>query len=137
MDTQSNVEKLRAAFAAWNDSKASDIGMWEKYTTQDLCIRSLGRGQYGLDFSCSRDGHAELKEYLEDLTGAFRMEHWTLKDTIAQDDRVVGIGVTAWTNKKTGRTVETPIVIICRFRDGLVCKYEEYYDTAAFAAAAT
>ena len=29
---------------------------------------------------------------------------------------------------------ETPIVIICRFRDGLVCEYDEYYDTAAVSA---
>ncbi|WP_420585652.1 nuclear transport factor 2 family protein [Ruegeria sp.] len=134
MDTQSNVEKMRKAFAEWNDCKASDVGMWEKYTTEDLCMRSLGRGQYGLEFSCSRDGRAEMQEYLEDLTRAFEMQHWTLKDTIAQDDRVVGIGTCAWTHKDTGKTVETPIVIICRFRDGLVCEYEEYYDTAAVAA---
>lgn len=134
MDTQRNVEKMRKAFAEWNDSKASDVGMWEKYTTEDLCMRSLGRGQYGLDFSCSRDGRAEMQEYLEDLTSAFEMQHWTLKDTIAQDDRVVGIGVCAWTYKETGKTVETPIVIICSFRDGLVCEYEEFYDTAAVSA---
>lgn len=135
MGTQSNVKKMRTAFAEWNDSKASDIGMWKKYTTQDLCMRSLGQGQYGLDFSCARDGQAEMLKYLEDLTGAFEMKHWTLKDTIAEGDRVVGLGLTAWTHKKTGKTVETPIVIICRFRDGLVCEYEEFYDTAAVSAA--
>ncbi len=136
MDTQANAEKLRTAYAEWNDSKASDIGMWDKYTTEDLCLRSIGRGQYGLDFSCTRNGREEMRSYLEDLTGAFEMQHWTLQDTIAEGDRVVGIGLTAWTHKKTGKTVETPVVIICRFRDGLVCEYDEFYDTAAVAAAA-
>ncbi|MES0825638.1 nuclear transport factor 2 family protein [Ruegeria sp. SCP11] len=134
MDTQGNVAMLRKAFAEWHDSKASDVGMWEKYMTEDLCMRSLGRGQYGLDFSCARDGRAEMWKYLEDLTSAFEMEHWTLKDTIAQDDRVVGIGACAWTHKGTGKRVETPIVIICRFRDGMICEYDEYYDTAAVSA---
>jgi ketosteroid isomerase-like protein len=134
MDTQGNVKKMWKAFEEWNACKASDVEMWEKYTTEDLCMRSLGRGKYGLDFSCERNGREEMQEYLEDLTRAFTMEHWTLKDTIAQDDRVVGLGVCAWTHKDSGKTVETPIVIICRFRDGLVCEYDEYYDTAAVSA---
>ncbi len=135
MTTQSNVELLYQAYAEWNESKASDISMWDRYTTSDLCLRSLARGQYGLEFSCSRDGRAELRAYLQDLTDAFEMEHWTLKDTISEADRVVGIGVTAWKHKKTGKSFETPVIIICRFRDGLICEYEEFYDTAAVSAA--
>ena len=135
MDTKSNVEKMRKAFAEWNDSKASDIKMWEKYTSKDLSLRSLGRGQNGLDFSRARDGQTQMQEYLKDLTSAFEMQHWTLKDTIAQDDRVVGIGVCAWRHRGTHKTIETPIVIICRFHDGLICEYDEFYDTAAVSAA--
>lgn len=57
-----------------------------------------------------------MRQYLKELTDAFQMVHWTLNDTIAQDDRVVGVGVTAWTHKASGQTVETPVVVICRFR---------------------
>ncbi|TMV05562.1 nuclear transport factor 2 family protein [Ruegeria sediminis] len=136
MDTQANVGRLYEAYAKWNDTKGSDLSMWDEYTTEDLCLRSLGDGQYGLEFSCARDGRAQMRAYLEELTGAFEMEHWTLQDTIAQDDRVVGMGVTAWTHKASGKRVETRVVIICRFRGNRVCEYEELYDTAAVAAAA-
>ncbi|MCA0929794.1 nuclear transport factor 2 family protein [Ruegeria profundi] len=135
MSTQSNVETMRKAFTEWNDCKASDIRMWEKYTTTDLRLRSLGQGQNRLDFSRARDGQTQMLEYLTELTTAFEMQHWTLKDTIAQDDRVVGIGVCAWRHRGTGKTIETPIVIICRFHDGRICEYDEFYDTAAVSAA--
>lgn len=134
MNTLSNTAKLREAYARWNDSKGTDLSMWDEYTTEDICIRSLGGGQYGLDFSNARSGRDQMHAYLKDLTDAFEMIHWTLKDTVAQDDRVVGIGVTAWTHKASGRSVETPVVVICRFRDGRVCEYEELYDTAALVA---
>ena len=71
---------------------------------------------------------------MKDLTDAFEMIHWTLKDTVAQNDRSVGIGVTAWTHKASSQSIETPVAVICGFRDGRVCEYEELYDTAALAA---
>lgn len=133
MNALSNAAKLREAFARWNESKGSDPSMWDDYTTEDLCIRSLGDGKNGLDFSCARKGQDQMHQYLKELTDAFEMVHWTLKDTIAQDDRVVGVGVTAWTHKASGQTVETPVVVICRFRGDRVCEYQEFYDTAALA----
>lgn len=137
MNVQSNADILRSAYARWDETKGSDLTLWDDYTTEDFCLRSLGQGREGIDFSCARDGRAQLHDYLKDLTDAFEMEHWTLKDTISEGDRVVGIGVTAWTHKATGNRVETPVVIICRFRDGLMCEYEEFYDTAMVAEAAT
>ena len=134
MNALSNAAKLREAFARWNDSKGSDLSMWDNYTTEDICIRSLADGKNGLDFSCTRKKRDQMHQYLKELTGAFQMVHWTLNETIAQDDRVVGLGVTAWTHRASGRTVETPVVVICRFRGDRVCEYQEFYDTAALAA---
>ncbi len=135
MDVESNVEKLRTAFAMWDACKGSDLTMWNQYTTEDICMRSLGDGHHGLDFSCLRRGQGQMREYLGDLTDAFEMQHWTLLETIAQGDKVVGIGSTAWVHKATKKRAETRVVVICRFRKGLVCEYEEYFDTAAVAAA--
>lgn len=135
MSVPSNANKLREAYAKWNDSKGADLTLWDQYTTEDLCMCSLGEGDYGLDFSCRRQGRAQMHAYLKDLTDAFEMQHWTLMETVEQGDRVVGIGTTAWTHKTTGKLAETRVVVICRFRDGLVCEYEELYDTAAVAAA--
>ncbi|NOC47010.1 MULTISPECIES: nuclear transport factor 2 family protein [unclassified Ruegeria] len=134
MNALSNAAKLREAFSRWNESKGSNLKMWDDYTTDDICIRSLGEGKNGLDFSCARKGQGQMHQYLKELTDAFEMVHWTLKDTIAQDDRVVGVGVTAWTHKASGQKVETPVVVICKFCGDRVCEYQEFYDTAALAA---
>lgn len=134
MTDQSNAGRLREAYARWNDCKGTDPEMWDAYTTEDLKLQSLAGGKYGLAFSAARDGRAEMHGYLRELTEAFRMEHWTLRETVSEGDRVVGIGTTAWTSKATGKTFETPIVVVCRFRDGCICEYHEFFDTAAVAA---
>ncbi len=64
------------------------------------------------------------------------MDLWEIDDTVAEGDRVVGIGRTGWTAKATGKSFVTPIVIVTRWRDGLMCEYGEYYDTAKVAGSA-
>ncbi|WP_425044753.1 nuclear transport factor 2 family protein [Primorskyibacter sp. S87] len=135
MNTHSNAQLVREAYARWNACKGTDLNLWDEYTTEDLCLRSLGSGNHGLDFSCPREGRAQMHEYLKDLTDAFELQHWTMEETISQGDKVVGIGKTAWKHRARGIPVETPVVIVCRFRDGKVCEFSEYYDTASFAAA--
>lgn len=46
-------------------------------------------------------------------------------------------GSTAWRNKRTGKTAETPKVDFWRFRGGKAVEYYEYFDTARVIAAAT
>jgi hypothetical protein len=104
---------------------------------EDVALWSLGRGRKGVDFSANRIGHAGLMEYLRDLVANFRMVHYTLDETVAEGDTVVGIGRTAWTAIATGRTVDTPVVIVTRFRDGKIVGWDEYWDTAAAILAAT
>ena len=137
MSVDENSRKLRQAYERWNATKGTDLTMWDEHVTDDICIRSLGRGEHGLTFSCTRRGRPEMHAYLKELTDTFEMQHWTLQETIAQGDQVVGLGLTAWTCRATGKTAETPVVVICRFRDGLVCEYQEFYDTAAISAATT
>ncbi|QAX31539.1 nuclear transport factor 2 family protein [Leisingera sp. NJS204] len=131
----SNAEILREAMTRWNGCKAGDLAMWDDYTTEDMCMRSMGEGAHGLDFSAARNGRAQLRSYLSELTSAFEMEHWTLEETVSEGDRVVGLGTTAWTCKATGKRVETPVAIVCRFRDGRICDLHEFYDSASVAAA--
>ena len=46
------------------------------------------------------------------------MVYYRIDEFIAQGDAVVARGSTSWTNKKTGKTAETPKVDFWRFRDG-------------------
>ncbi len=134
MESQSNAETLRRVYARWSASKGTDLSMWDDYATDDLRIRSLGEGQDGILFSAARKGRTQLRAYLEDLTQAYALEHWTLKETVSDGDGVIALADTGWTHRDSGKTFEAAVAIICRFRDGKVYDYQEFYDTDAFAA---
>ena len=65
------------------------------------------------------------------------MISYVVDEYIAQGERVVAVGSTSWTNKKTGKTASTPKVDIWRMRNGKAVEFMEYYDTANLIAAAT
>ena len=133
-EEQSNAATLREAFGRWHETRGSDPSMWRDYVTEDFQLRSIADGAYNLQFTAKRRGRADFEAYLAGLTENLEMNEWSLQDTIAEGDRVVGLGQTTWTNRRTGRRFSTPIAIVTRFRDGRICEYMEYYDTAAVAA---
>ncbi|MFW8633771.1 nuclear transport factor 2 family protein [Cribrihabitans pelagius] len=135
MKEQTNAEILREAYARWDACKGADLAMWDDYVTEGIKLYSMAAGAHGLDFSTARSGRDELHSYLRELTSAFEMEHWTMHETISEGDRVVGLGVTAWICKATGKRVETPVAIVCKFRGRQVCECREFYDSASLAAA--
>ena len=55
---------------------------------------------------------------------------WVCHYFVAENDRVVVVGATKWTNKETGKAFETPKIDIWRFRDGRAIEFFEHYDTA-------
>ena len=129
-----NVALMHEAWGRWESTKGADLSIWDDYMAEDFKLFSLSDGSAEVPFTVARNGLQELKEYLEGLTNAFAMDHWKIVETIAQGDRVVGIGTTGWKNKATGKAFVTPIVIVTRWRDGRICEYSEYYDTARVAA---
>lgn len=133
MGTKSNAEILKAAYAGWHACKGCTENYWDEFTTDDIELYSLAEGMPGNEFTKARKGREEFRAYLRGLTETMSMNSWSLPDTISEGDRVVGIGRTSWTSKKTGKTFDTPIVIVTRFRDGKICEYQEYYDTAKLA----
>ena len=68
--------------------------------------------------------------YLEGLVATFDMLHYTIDDYVAQGDRVVAIGSTAWQDRNTGKSFDTPKVDIWRLKDGRIVEFFEFYDTA-------
>lgn len=127
---QVNVEILKKAFEVWDDSKGSDIDHWLGIVADDLDFRSLAEGGAGLEFtrrSCSKD---DFIGYINGLVGQMDMLHYTVDEYIAQGDRVVAVGRTAWRNKATGKEFDTPKVDVVRFRDGQIVEFFELYDTA-------
>ena len=98
--------------------------------TDDLDFRSLAQDSTGLEFTCNRMCKAEMAAYFEGLMSSFEMIHYTVDQFVSEGDTVVMIGSTAWRHRETGKEFDTPKVDVVRFRDGKICAFYEYYDTA-------
>lgn len=109
--------------------------MWDAFFTDDATLFPLADGQGEMEFTKRRQGLNEFREYLRGLVEMFEMQHYTVDQTIAESDRVVGIGSTGWTHRSTGQSFETPVVVVTRWRDGRMNDFSEFYDTARVVAA--
>lgn len=134
-----NVAIAQQAYRLWRDSKGGSIGHWLSILSSEVDFRSLAQGQpEAMSFTQPRRGAAEVENYLKELTANWEMIDYVVEEYIAQGDRVVAIGRTAWRNKATGKAVDTPKLDVWRFNDdGKALEFFEYYDTAGVIAAAS
>jgi hypothetical protein len=133
-----NVAIAENAYRLWRDSKGGSIDHWLSIMASELEFRSLAQGQPdALSFTRPCSGPAEVENYLRELTSNWEMIDYVVDHYVAQGDRVVAIGRTAWRNKSTGKAVDTPKIDVWRFNaDGKALEFSEYYDTAMVLAAA-
>lgn len=134
-EEQANVEILKTAFKVWNETRGGSIDHWLSILAEDVDFRSLAEGEKGLEFTSRRSARDEVAEYLQGLVDQLEMIHYTVDEYVAQDDRVIAIGRTAWKNRVTGKAFDTPKVDVVRFRDGQIVEFFELYDTAMVLAA--
>ena len=127
---KTNTEILREAFGKWNATKGGSKDHWLSIMAEDIDFHSLADGDGRLEFTKHRSAREEVADYLDGLTAQFEMLHYTVDEYVAQGDRVVAISTTAWRNRETGKEFETPKVDLVRFRDGKICAFFEFYDTA-------
>jgi ketosteroid isomerase-like protein len=132
----SNVEKLRKAYQAWNDTRGASVSEWMELLADDVVVKSLAGGAPEMEFTTTCQCRADVGEYFAGLARDWEMLHYTVEEFIAEGARVVAIGRCGWRSRHTGKAVESPTVSVWRFRDGKVTEFFEFYDTAkAFAAA--
>ena len=136
-DAAQNVEILKDAYKRWADSKGGSVDHWMSLCCEDIQFGSLARGAPEMCFANCYDNRSALRGYFEGLVADWEMIHYTVDEFVADGDKVVMRGSTAWRNKRTGQVAETPKVDFWRFRDGKVAEFYEYYDTARVFAAAT
>ncbi|WP_441237313.1 nuclear transport factor 2 family protein [Bradyrhizobium sp. 930_D9_N1_4] len=138
MSSEANVELLKKAYREWNDSKGQNVDYWfDNVIGPQIKFGSVPRGAAPLAFATDYDDRTKLRSYFTELLAGWTMQHYTMEEYIAQGDVVVVRGSTAWSNKKTGKTAETPKINFWRFKDGKAVEYYEYFDTACVVVAAT
>jgi uncharacterized protein len=131
------LERLRAAYRAWHDTRGKSVDTWMALMADDVEIRSAGDGAPGMEFSAPRKGKAALQGYFSALAADWDMVHYTAEEFLADGDRVAVFGRCAFKNRRTGKTAETAVANLWWFRDGLAVEFFELYDTAKAFAAAT
>ena len=125
-----NTEILKKAYKNWHDSKGDDVDHWMNLMTEDVEFCSLASPSTGLEFTSTRLSKNEVAEYFAGLTGTFEMIHYTADQYVSEADTVIMIGSTVWRNKQTGKEFDTPKVDVVKFKNGKICSFYEYYDTA-------
>ena len=136
-ESHAALDRLKSAYAAWDAKKGDSIPTWLDLLSEELDFRSLANGVSGLPWTRTHTSPAGVRSYLEGLTSGFRMEHFTVERYICEGDTIVVIAHCAWTNKETGKRVDTPKVDIWRFKDGKATAFHEFYDTAQVVASMT
>ncbi|MGI9523938.1 MAG: nuclear transport factor 2 family protein [Hyphomicrobiaceae bacterium] len=133
----SNVSVLRELYQDWHDTKGGCVERVIAAMDENVELSSLANGLQGAEFTKRCSCSAEVRGYFKGLLDDWSMDHYKVHDFIADGNRVVAVCHTAWTNKHTGKKVETPKVDIWCFESGKIISLAEYYDTAALVAAAT
>jgi ketosteroid isomerase-like protein len=130
-----NVDRLRPAYKAWDDTRAADPSVWLDLFAEEVDMRSLADGAPGMEFTSNRKGLAQAREFFAGVAREWEMISFSADDFISEGDRVVMIGRCSWRHKGTGKAVESPILHVWRFRDGKAVELFECFDTARAVAA--
>ncbi|HEX7278306.1 MAG TPA: fatty acid CoA ligase family protein [Solirubrobacterales bacterium] len=80
-------------------------------------------------------GQRRLIEFLESMEIHFEGQEMDLEKFIDAGEEIVILGLWRAAARRTGVSLEVPIAMRWGFRDGLVCRYQSYIDTATIQAA--
>lgn len=137
MPDNPNLERLKAAYAAWHDSKGRSPEIWLTLFADEVCICSMDDTSRGLDFAGERFSKQDAVGYFTALLQNWTMVHWTPESFVCDGDTIAMFGRTAWTNKATGKLADVRVAHLWRFQDGRIVNLTEVFDSARAVLAAT
>ena len=132
-----HVALLKKAYRKWHTSKGQNTKVWLDLVADNVEVRSLAEGKPGASFAIAVKSRQEFQQYFDNLARDWEMVHYTTGTFIAQGNHVAMLGSTSWTNRRTGRRVDTMKADFWTFRRGKAVEFTELYDTAAVVVAAT
>ena len=132
-----HVSLLKEAYKQWQETKAGSAEHWLGLMTDDVQFRSLAGGAPKMEFTRNSTCKQEVRDYFSRLANQWEMIDYTIDEYIAQGDRVVALGTCCFRHKQTGKILDTPKADFHRFRNGKICEFFEFYDTAQAIAKAT
>lgn len=123
MHEQQNAELVRQCYA---DYGKGDIEHIIRCMTPDVEWELADVP--GVDFSGKRQGCDQVREFFRMNAAQQEVRAFAPREFIAQGDKVIVLGHSAWTVKRTGRDFESDWVHIFTIRDGKVAAFREFMD---------
>ncbi len=87
----------------------------------------------GTPFSGHCRGRAQVREFFETLDRLARLDNLTLKETIAEGERVAVLGESRLASRESGRHAEVRWAHLFTLREGKAARVEVFEDTRAVA----
>lgn len=132
-----NLEKLRAAYKVWGDSKGADMKPFLALIDDSFVMRSVAPAPPGLDFAGVKTGAANLVASFKSMLDHWTMNFYRAETLVGDGDQVAMFGRCSFTFKATGKGVETPIANLWTFKNGKAVECIEIFDSAKAAMAAS
>jgi uncharacterized protein len=127
MDERHALRTVQAFYAAVN---AGDPAAVSRLVTEDLDWNDAGVGWLPWSRWCR--GREEFGRYAEAVRAALEFREFRADEFIVGRDSVVVLGFERCLVRATGRVVEAHWAQIFTLRDGSICRFREYTDTAAW-----
>lgn len=121
-DTRQRAEAFFAAFAQ------GDIPFILDALTED--VRWVAHLDPVVPWAGDFSGRASVPAFFEALGDAVEVGAHPVHEIVAQGDTVVAMGDVTFRARATGREATSAWVYVWRFRDGKVCRYDQFNDPA-------
>lgn len=118
---QQNVKAVQECYAAYG---RKDLDKFFACMTPDIDWELTDVP--GVAFTGKRKGCEQIAEYFEQFDEKLTIREFTPKEFIAQGEKVVVLGHSAWTTKETNNDIESDWVHVFTLRDGRVSAFREY-----------
>jgi ketosteroid isomerase-like protein len=132
MSTEQNIQAAKAGYAAFQRGDMQGI-----LAQLDENIEWVTTKVPGMPGSGIKHGHQGAMEFFQDVNEHWDFEAFELREFIASGDVLAVEGYYRARARKTGAMMESPWVMVWRFRNGKCVHFQEYTDTAALTKALT
>lgn len=119
--------------AGYEEFGRKDIDALLNRYTDD--VEWIGFDVPGVPFSGAWHGKDGVRDFFSRLAASMDVLRFEPKTVIAEGDRVVVLGQARWLVRSTGREVASDWTHVFQLREGKVCRFQNFSDTAQMAEA--
>lgn len=133
----SNLDRLKTAYAAWNDSKGASRGTWAGMMADRFQLSHVDEHSPGLEFAKDSMTRNEALTYLAAIFDEWEMVHYTPEFYVGEGDAIAMFGKCAFRHKAFGKTAEMRMACLWRFEGDEAVSLTEIIDSAVAMRVAT